>query len=155
MYKKEIKANIVFCSFNELTKQEKDLIMAAKKAGFEAYAPYSEFKVGAAVLLDNGEILSANNQENAAYPSGLCAERVVMFYANASHPHNKILCLAVAANKDGIFTENPISPCGSCRQVLLESEQRHDSAIRLLLYGEKETAVVASAASLLPLSFKI
>ncbi|NLV38142.1 MAG: cytidine deaminase, partial [Bacteroidales bacterium] len=122
MYKKEIKTNITFCSFDELSKQEKELIEAAKKASLDAYAPYSGFKVGSALLLDNGEILVANNQENAAYPSGLCAERVVLFYANATYPKNRVLSLAVAANKEGIFTENPISPCGSCRQVLLESE---------------------------------
>lgn len=155
MYNKEISTNITFCSLDELNKQEKDLIQAAKKASIAAYAPYSGFKVGAAVLLDNGEILSSNNQENAAYPSGLCAERVVLFYANATHSQNKVLCMAVAANQEGIFTENPNSPCGSCRQVLLESEQRQKTAIRLLLYGEKEVAVVESAASLLPLSFNL
>jgi len=155
MYKKEIKTNITFCSFDELSKQEKELIEAAKKASLDAYAPYSGFKVGSALLLDSGEILVANNQENAAYPSGLCAERVVLFYANATYPKNRVLSLAVAANKEGIFTENPISPCGSCRQVLLESEQRQNTAIRLLLCGEKEVAVAESVASLLPLSFNL
>lgn len=155
MYKKEIRTNITYCSFDELSKQEKELINAAKKAGLEAYAPYSGFKVGSAVLLDNGKILTAGNQENAAYPSGLCAERVVLFYANATYPQNRVLSLAVTANKGGIFTKDPITPCGSCRQVLLESEQRQNTAIRLLLYGEKEVAVAESAASLLPLSFKL
>lgn len=154
MYKKEITANITFCSFEDLSKQEKDLIKVAKNSSLDAYAPYSGFKVGAAVLLDSAVILSANNQENAAFPSGLCAERVVLFYANASHPLNKVLSMAIAASKDGIFTENPISPCGSCRQVLLETEQRYKTDMRLLLYGEKEIAVVKSAASLLPFSFK-
>ncbi|HOQ58364.1 MAG TPA: cytidine deaminase [Bacteroidales bacterium] len=155
MYKKEIKTNITFCSIDELSKQEKELIKAAKRASLEAYAPYSGFKVGSALLLDNGEILAANNQENAAYPSGLCAERVVLFYANAAHSQHRVLSLAVAASKEGMFTENPISPCGSCRQALLESERRQNTAIRLLLSGEKEVAVVESVASLLPLSFNL
>ncbi len=155
MYKKEITTNITFCSIDELDEREKELIEAAKKSSLDAYAPYSNFKVGAALLLDNGEILSANNQENLASPSGLCAERIVLLYANASHPHTKPLAMAIAAHTKAEFCEEPVSPCGACRQVLVEVEQRYQTKIRLLLYGQKEIALLESAGSLLPLSFNM
>ena len=137
----------------ECNETEKNLIEAAKKATRHAYVPYSNFSVGAAVLLENGEIISGNNQENAAYPSGLCAERVAMFYANAQYPEASIEAIAVAACHDGAFTVNPCSPCGGCRQVLLETENRHSSPMRVILYGENKIYELKSAKALLPVGF--
>ena len=111
----------------ECSEIEKKLIEAAKEATKKAYAPYSGFKVGAAVLLENGEIISGNNQENAAYPSGLCAERTTVFFANATFPNQKIEALAVAAWHKDRFTNEVITPCGGCRQVLLETENRFNA----------------------------
>jgi len=155
MTEKQIIAKIAFCALDELSEEEKSLIQMAKTASSKAYAPYSSFQVGAAVLLDNGEILTGNNQENAAYSSGLCAERVALFYANARFPDAKVLTLAIAAQNMLGFSNQPISPCGSCRQVLLESENRYKSNIRILLYGADETAIIDSVRDLLPLSFDV
>lgn len=145
---------ITVYSYEECTEQEKKLIDAAKQATSNAYAPYSHFHVGAALLLENGTIITGNNQENAAYPSGLCAERTAVFYANAQYPDQKIESMAVAAFYKGKFTEDLISPCGSCRQVLLEVESRYKSPVRILLYKEENEVYVAeSMSSLMPLSF--
>lgn len=145
---------ITVYSYEECTEQEKKLIDAAKQATSNAYAPYSHFHVGAALLLENGTIITGNNQENAAYPSGLCAERTAVFYANAQYPDQKIVAMAVAAFYKGKFTEDLISPCGSCRQVLLEVESRYKSPVRILLYKEEnEVYVTESMSSLMPLSF--
>lgn len=145
---------ITVYSYEECTEQEKKLIDAAKQATSNAYAPYSHFHVGAALLLENGTIITGNNQENAAYPSGLCAERTAVFYANAQYPDQKIVAMAVAAFYKGKFTEDLISPCGSCRQVLLEVESRYKSPVRILLYKEENEVYVAeSMSSLMPLSF--
>ena len=140
-------------SLGECTEIEKKLIEAAKKATFDAYAPYSGFKVGAAVLLNNGEIITGNNQENAAYPSGLCAERTAIFFANASFPHEKVLMLAIAAHYKDDFVKELVAPCGACRQVLLETENRFNSKMKILLCGGDEVYVVDSAKDLLPVSF--
>ena len=149
-----ITTKITVYSYEECTEIEKNLIDAAKKATSNAYAPYSHFRVGAALLLENGKIVTGNNQENAAYPSGLCAERTAVFYANAQYPDQKIEALAVAAFYNGEFTNDLISPCGSCRQVLLEVESRYNSPVRILLYNNKNEVYVAeSMSSLMPLSF--
>lgn len=132
---------------------EKKLIEAAKAATKNAYAPYSEFHVGAAVLLENGEIISGNNQENAAYPSGLCAERTVVFFTNANYPDQKIHTIAIAAFHQGKFTKDVITPCGSCRQVLLETENRFKSPIKILMYSENGVYMLNSVKDILPLSF--
>lgn len=137
----------------ECAEMEKKLIEAAKEATKNAYAPYSGFSVGAAVLLENGEIVPGNNQENAAYPSGLCAERTAIFFANASRPDQKVIAIAVAARHNGQFTKDVITPCGGCRQVLLETENRFGSPIKVLMYGNDEVYVLGSAKDLLPLSF--
>jgi len=155
MTEKQITAKIAFCALDELSEEEKSLIQIAKIASSKAYAPYSSFQVGSAVLLDNGEILTGNNQENAAYSSGLCAERVALFYANARFPEAKVLTLAIAAQNMIGFSNQPISPCGSCRQVLLESENRYKKNIRILLYGAEEIAIIDSVRDLLPLSFDV
>jgi cytidine deaminase len=130
----------------------KELIESAIDATANAYAPYSGFDVGAAVLLKNGKIIEGSNQENEAYPSGLCAERVTLFSANAQYPDTKVLAIAVAAVTNGKQTDM-ITPCGACRQVLLEVEKRYQSPIKILLCGREQICIVESAASLLPLSF--
>lgn len=130
-----------------------NLIKEAIEAMRKAYAPYSKFKVGAAVLLDNGVFVRGNNQENASFPVGSCAEKVAVHYAGATYPEAKIVAIAiVAANAEGILPY-PISPCGLCRQVLLESEKHANSDIKVILHGEKLTQVISSSRLLLPLSF--
>lgn len=137
----------------ECSEIEKKLIDSAKQATLNSYAPYSQFQVGAAVLLENGDIILGNNQENAASPSGLCAERTAVFYAHATYPDQKIEAIAVAAFHNGKFTDAVITPCGGCRQVLLESENRFNHPMRILMYSDKGVYVVDSIKKLLPLSF--
>ncbi|HBF87565.1 MAG TPA: cytidine deaminase [Bacteroidales bacterium] len=150
----ELKISIQeYDNVNELSNDDQVLIERAKRNVETAYSPYSHFGVGAAVLLDNGEIIDGNNQENAAYPSGLCAERVAMFYANSKYPKAKPLTIAVTAKTKGHFVANPIPPCGSCRQVLLETESRFKSDLRIILVGENKIQVLKNVKSLLPLSF--
>ena len=121
MEERKIVTSVMVYSYDELPEQYKQLVDEAKRVTGDAYAPYSKFHVGAAVLLENGEIVSGTNQENAAYPSGLCAERVTMFYANSRYPNVAPKALAIATFADGDFLEEPITPCGACRQVLLET----------------------------------
>jgi len=155
MIEKQITAKIVFCALDELSETEKNLVHLAKSATSKAYAPYSNFQVGAAVLLDNGEMLTGCNQENAAFSSGICAERVVLFYANARYPEAKVLTLAIAAQNMIGFSNEPVSPCGTCRQVFLEAENRYKSNIRVLLYGTDGIYIVESIKDLLPISFDV
>lgn len=138
----------------ELNEIEHKLVAAAKEATFRSYAPYSRFHVGAAVLLANGEVITGNNQENCAYPSGLCAERTTLFYANARYPDVpvKMLCIA-ARDTSGEFTKGPISPCGGCRQVMLETEHRFGIPMQVMLYGTDGTYFVNSARDLMPVGF--
>ena len=153
---KQINLNtkITVYSYQECTEVEKNLIDAAKLATNKAYAPYSKFNVGAALLLENGIIITGNNQENAAYPSGICAERTAVFYANAQYPDQKVEAIAIAAHYNGDFTNELISPCGGCRQVLLEVESRYQSPVKILMYNKKNEVYVAdSMRSLMPLSF--
>lgn len=150
----EVRTRIVLKQEEELSDEEKQLLEAAKEATKNSYAPYSHFHVGAAVLLDNGEIMSGSNQENCAYPSGLCAERTTVFYANSLHPDTPINILCVCArDSSGDFTSRPCPPCGACRQVLVETEQRFGKPMRVLLFGKEGTYCLDSAADLLPLSF--
>src|SRR5215469_2532590 len=114
MKKFNITAKIQICSYSELQTEEKKLIDCAKEACTHAYAPYSQFQVGAAILLANGEIVTGSNQENVAFPSGLCAERTALFYANSRYPEQAVKSLAVAAYTQGDFIDRPISPCGAC-----------------------------------------
>ena len=139
----------------DLSAEQKTLIDKAKSASEAAYAPYSNFQVGAAVLLKNGETVTGNNQENAAYPSGLCAERTAVFYANAQNPNEPVKAVAIAAQTGGKWLEKPISPCGSCRQVLLETERRFGTDIQVLLYGTEQVLLINSAKSLLPFAFSL
>ena len=136
----------------ELPEEESRLMEAAIKATEQSYAPYSKFHVGAAALLEDGTIVTGSNQENAAYPSGLCAERVVLFHAGHKYPDIAVVALAIAAATNGSQVES-ISPCGACRQVLLEAEQRYGKSMKVLLCGTKEVVVAESAESLLPLCF--
>ena len=132
---------------------QKKLVDKAKETTKKAYCPYSKFSVGVAIMLANDEIIVGTNQENAAYPSGICAERTAMFYANSQFPHIAPTSMAIAAFHNGDFKEEAISPCGSCRQVLLETEIRFNKDIEIILYGKKEILIIKSIKDLLPLSF--
>ena len=150
----ELKTVIKACQPEELTAEEQHLLQLAIEATRRSYAPYSHFCVGAAVRLACGAEFSGSNQENAAYPSGLCAERTVLFYAGAQYSDEPVSMLAIAARgTDGELTYEPTGPCGACRQVIVESETRARRPIRILLYGRKAVYVVDGIRSLLPLCF--
>lgn len=149
----DIVTNIVVCEYSELNDLQKKLVDEAKDACKRAYAPYSQFNVGAAAMLDNGTIVTGSNQENAAYPSGICAERTTLFYAGAQYPNNAVTKLAIAAYKGDTYTKTPTAPCGACRQVILETEHRYGTPIEIILYGEEKTYIITSIESLLPLCF--
>jgi len=144
----------VFSNRTALPVKEADLLDVAHEAAKHAYAPYSRFKVGAAVLLKNGHIISGNNQENAVYPLGTCAERVALFYASAQFPETPIEKIAITAIGHECEIARPVPPCGSCRQALLEYEVKFGEPIKVIMAGEKgEVYVAKSVAELLPLSF--
>ena len=149
----QIVSRIKIYAFHELSPADQELINRAKQATTTSYAPYSNFHVGAAARLADGTIIVGSNQENAAYPSGLCAERTTLFYANARHPQQSVSCLAIAASIDGQFLRTPVSPCGACRQVILEIEKRFNCPVRILLYGTGGIYEADSVKSLLPLQF--
>ena len=153
MIERKIVTSVLVYTYEELSEEYKRLVDEAKRVTQNAYAPYSKFNVGAAVLLENGEIICGTNQENAAYPSGLCAERVTMFYANSRYPNVAPRAIAIATFADGDFLDEPITPCGACRQVLLESEIRYGKDIDVLLFGRKGIYVLSNVKGLLPLSF--
>jgi cytidine deaminase len=141
----------VYETENDLPGEEKNLLNHAKTAANCAYAPYSNFLVGAAVLLENNEIVIGNNQENAAYPSGLCAERVAVFYAGTKHPGIPIKAIAIACKTSRQPTD---SPCGACRQVIAEYESRYNRSIRIIMGGQNGKVFVAgNIGSLLPFMF--
>jgi len=144
----------VYKSMEDLPKEDLELLKLAKKAVKSAYAPYSKFFVGAAILLENGKISIGNNQENAAYPSGLCAERVAIFHASAKYPNIPIKKIAVSvASKTQIINE-PVSPCGGCRQVISEYEMKYESPISIIMSGETGKIYVSdSIENLLPIMF--
>lgn len=149
----EILTKIRIFEYHELSVSDQKLIEQAKAATQKSYAPYSNFCVGAAARLKDGTVVIGNNQENAAFPSGLCAERTALFYANANYPDAPVTDLAVAAYTHGHFLKAPIPPCGACRQVILGVEERYGNPIRILLYGESGTYIVDSIKTLLPLQF--
>lgn len=141
-------------ALNELKEEYQKLVGAALEATQRSYAPYSHFYVGAAVILDNGIIVTGNNQENVAFPSGLCAERTALFYANAQYPEVPVKALAIVArDSSGKVTQAPISPCGACRQVMLETENRFGKPMQILLASAEEVIVVERASALLPIAF--
>jgi len=138
-------------SFNLI---EKELLFKAKDAVSNAYAPYSNFKVGAAVLLDNNLIVCGNNQENATYPNGLCAERVALFNASSNYPENEILAIALTIDFSDKGINEPVFPCGGCRQSILEYEDRWNNDIKLYIIGpSNEVVVINSVKDILPFAF--
>jgi cytidine deaminase len=147
-----LETKITVYSNAALPDEFRELVQSALSATFDAYAPYSKFHVGAAVWLENGVIVTGNNQENAAYPSGLCAERVALFYAGAKYPGVAVRAIAIAARTEDKQVDM-ITPCGACRQVLLETENRYGHPMKVLLCGSTQVYIISSAASLLPLSF--
>lgn len=153
MEKKTIVTQIHFYQFDELTSELQTLITKAKEQTHKSYSPYSQFAVGAAILMEDGKIFAGSNQENAAYPSSLCAERTTMYFANAQCPDTAIKAIAIAAFTNNDYLEEPISPCGACRQALLESEARFGKNMQVLLYGKKGIYIVDSVKDLLPLCF--
>ena len=140
-------------NIGELPEKDQHLLIEARRITTLAYAPYSGFHVGAAVLLGNGMIITGNNQENSAYPSGLCAERVALFYANANYPDSEVNAIAISAAKDGVLVNESVKPCGACRQALAEAEVRFETPIRIILDGQNSILVLQGVESLLPLSF--
>ena len=153
MKEKNLVTKIRVYSYNELSETDKNLVDLAKNATQRAYAPYSRFNVGAALLLENGAVITGSNQENVAFPSGTCAERTTCFYANSSYPGVRFVKLAIAAFHNGAFTPHPVSPCGACRQVLAEYEKLGGEKLEIILYGDKEIYVLSEVADLLPLIF--
>ncbi len=153
---KKIEINTTIYEYDSLDELSPDEQMLSKKAievVQNAYSPYSNFKVGAAVLLENGEIIVGTNQENAAYPSGLCAERVALFYANSKYPDVPVVALAVTAYTKKHYLETTTPPCGACRQVMLETENRFNKDMKILMVGQKKVSMVPNAKALLPLNF--
>lgn len=163
MRSSEIRIPFLEYEFRELPEEDRRLVEAAMEATRTSYVPYSHFHVGAAILMADGTVVQGSNQENAAYPSGTCAERTAAFYASASHPGVPMRKIAIAAWTDhdkpeglpweDYFQSAPISPCGACRQVLLEYEAAFGGEIELILYGHDKTYVFPSVASMLPFCF--
>lgn len=154
MVEKEINIKYtVFNSIEELNEEDVTLINNARQASCNSYSPYSSFCVGAAIKLSNGKIIQGSNQENAAYPNGLCAERVALFYANSDNPNSSVISIAISASKDGELVNSPITPCGSCRQAIKETEVRFGNKIRIFLDGNKCIYAFTGIENLLPFSF--
>lgn len=149
----DINISIESYQLGELSPQDQELIRAAIEATNNAYANYSHFYVGAALRLENGKMVIGANQENAAFPSGLCAERTAVFAAQANYPDSPIETLAIAGRNEKGVLPSPITPCGACRQVILEIEDRYKKPIKILLYGTQKIYCVRSVKDLLPLSF--
>ena len=145
----------LYHSLQELTDEDQMLVQKAQQACDSSYSPYSNFRVGAAMLLEGGQIIMGSNQENAAYPDGLCAERVAFFSSGAQHPGKRILKIAIAAHREGSTHFLAASPCGSCRQVMLEYEIKQASPIALITHwSDHQFIKTSSIADLLPFSFK-
>lgn len=149
----KIEVNIQYCLLSEMAAEDLELIDHAIKATDHSYAKYSHFHVGAALRLEDDSIVIGANQENAAYPSGLCAERSAIFAAQSVHPELRPTTLAIAARNANGLMPRPITPCGACRQVILEMEDRYQKPVKILLYGTEGVYVVQSVKDLLPLSF--
>lgn len=147
----ELKVKLTRCSFDALPEADKELLMAAHDILENAYAPYSAFKVGAAIRLDNNTIITGSNQENSAYPSGLCAERVALFAAKSMNPKRNVAALAVTTQQ---VVNDPVAPCGACRQVLSEYESQQNASIRIL-FGNiaGDIWISESVENILPLPF--
>jgi len=155
MKQNQIKIRYNTYQFEELSESYKNLMYQSIAAQNNAYAPYSEFKVGAAILLEDSTIFIGNNQENAAYPSGLCAERVAIFACSAQNPNIKIKVIAISANSDKIDINTVLAPCGSCRQAMYEYELKQNTPIKVLLKGvDNEVVEFLCVEDLLPFVFK-
>ena len=149
-----LKSTFKVAQKEELSATEQALIDKAIEATHRSYVPYSKFHVGTALLLKNGEIIQGCNQENAAFTVGICAERAAIFAAGAKYPDQPVVMMAIAARtSDGKLQEEPISPCGSCRQVLVETETRFGQPVRLLLYGSRRIIIADGIGQLMPLLF--
>lgn len=153
MEAKNINTTIYVANMEELDEKDRQLVEAAIEATKSSYAPYSHFNVGAAVRLDNGVVIPGCNQENAAFGVTICAERTALFAAGAQYPDAKVEAIAIAArNADGLLDE-PIPPCGTCRQAMVETEKRSGNKLHILLYGRKHVYIIEGIGSLLPLTF--
>lgn len=149
-----LKPVIYECQMDELSNDEQFLVSKAIESTNNSYAKFSHFHVGAAIQLDNGLVLPGCNQENAAFPAGICAERSAIFAAGAQYPDAAVEKLAIAAREpSGDLTAEPVSPCGTCRQVIIETETRFQKPIRILLYGRNRIYVMDGIKHLMPLSF--
>ena len=154
MKKIDIHPAIYECRMEELSDAEQQLLNVAIGATEHSYAPYSRFHVGAALLLEDGTVLPGCNQENAAFPAGLCAERSAIFAAGAQYPGVAPVTIAIAArDTEGELTAEPVSPCGTCRQVIIETETRYKHPLRILLYGRNRVFAMDGISQLMPLSF--
>jgi cytidine deaminase len=140
-------------SIEELNQGDQELVFAAREAAKNAYAPYSRFRVGAAVKLESGIIIKGANIENAAFPSGICAERSALSYSASNYPSIKPITIAVAAYTEDGLTKEPVPPCGNCRQVIAEEEFRNNKSIRVILSGESKIQIIEKGGDLLPLQF--
>lgn len=150
----DITVPVISASYSELTPVQQRLVDLAREATHRSYAPYSRFNVGAAILLSDGNIVTGANQENAAFPSGTCAERTACYYAGANYPDARFEKIAIAARgTDGKEVEQPVPPCGACRQALLEYEKLAGHDVEVLLAGRDEIYILPSVKALLPLSF--
>jgi len=137
----------------ELAGGDKELVTAAREAALKAYAPYSKFRVGAAVLMESGVIVCGANIENAAFPSGICAERSALANSASNYPGIKPVAIAIAAFTEDGLTKEPVTPCGNCRQVIAEEEFRNKNNIRIILSGESKIQIIEKGGDLLPLQF--
>ena len=146
-------AKIQFCQMEELSEDDQRLVNKAIEATRNSYAPYSNFHVGACLRTADGMEMIGANQENAAFPSGLCAERSAIFAAQSQHPESAIVALAIAARNEEGLMATPVSPCGACRHVILEMEDRYQCDVKILLYGTEGIYVIPNVKTLLPLHF--
>ena len=154
MTNKELKiAYKEYDNIEQLDPQDLELAKAAIDAIKGSYAPYSRFNVGAAIRLEDGEILKGANQENAAYPSGICAERTVLFYAGASRPEKAVSCIAIAASQEGKLCNSPVTPCGACRQVMAQTQLRGGIPMNIILVGANKIWRFEKIEDLLPFTF--
>ena len=154
MTNKELKiAYTEYTATDQLEQVEQELVEAAIEATKTSYAPYSNFNVGAAVRLEDGQIVKGSNQENAAYPSGICAERTAMFYAGANYGDKAITAIAVAASQNGVLLASPVSPCGACRQVMAQYQTKGGKPMAIILVGGKKIWKFDRVDDILPLIF--
>ncbi|MFP4289838.1 MAG: cytidine deaminase [Bacteroidales bacterium] len=154
---KTIQSFFEYTEYNDITEldpEDQQLVEESRKQTALAYAPYSDFYVGAAVLLDNGIIVKGNNQENSAYPSGLCAERLAVFAASAHYPESGMKTIAISARAKNFVVANPVTPCGACRQVMAEYESKQKNPIRVILSSTSgKILVIQKVSDLLPMHF--